>query len=270
MSVASHEPHQRQNTTVLLQSLDAAIDLATLRERVRDYLINHYLVLHITVVSVTLAMAGVSAASLITRSNTSSIDIVVLWLLWTGSLLATAVAYAGAMVGAFALPPAVPKVMDLVLPLLMGITEFLLFSILIRQVTSSARLATVVNTWLIMMAIFSVIALMSIIAAKRHLIDALKAAAEKQVEIYSPEAASVVSRYVDYLKRDQVGATTALLVAVIGAALRVFDIVGQLGDLLFPLILIIILVFALRGHGQTERMWRSRLSTPIDSRSDRS
>lgn len=68
-------------------------DLRALRQRLRDYLMTHYLGLHITIVSVALAIAGLSAAGLVTQHGIGAVDLALLCLLWLGSLLATAVAY---------------------------------------------------------------------------------------------------------------------------------------------------------------------------------
>jgi hypothetical protein len=80
------------------------------------------------------------------------------------------------MVGVFALPASVPTVTDLLLPLLMRVIEFLLFAILIHQATSIADFDTLLNTWLVLMAVFAAIAELSILRAGYHFVRAARAA----------------------------------------------------------------------------------------------
>jgi hypothetical protein len=49
--------------------------------------------------------------------------------LWVASLLAIAVAYSGTMIGSIFLPPRIPAIPDLMLPLLLGMSEFVLFAV---------------------------------------------------------------------------------------------------------------------------------------------
>src|SRR5258707_12142363 len=85
------------------KSIESSLESVT-----KAYLGGHYLSLHITVVSVVLAAAGVAAASLITRPMGADHQLLVLWLLWIGSLTATAGAYGGPMVGNLRCPPQCP------------------------------------------------------------------------------------------------------------------------------------------------------------------
>jgi hypothetical protein len=238
-------------------SLDAKINRVELRERYKTYLSAHYLNLHITVVSVVLAAAGVAAASLITRPVGSHHELFVLWLLWIGSLAATSVAYGGPMVGAFALPSAIPAVSDLPLPLLIGVTEFLLFTILVKQVTP-AELSFLVNTWLIIMAIFSFIALLSVRRARYHYAAAILES------IYSEDVAIVVRRYLWSLTRDSCAAGIVTVLAATGAGLRISNTI-RWPVFIFPLIITILLLLGLRGHSETAKMWRDLLPSKAQS-----
>lgn len=112
-------------------------------------------------------------------------EYLLLWLLWFGSLAATAVAYGGPMVGAFALSAAIPKMTDLGLPLLLGVSEFLLFMVLINQV-SAARLDLdhTANVWLIIMAIFTGVAGLSVLRARHLYSTGLRG------DVYSDEVAT--------------------------------------------------------------------------------
>lgn len=236
---------------LVAEAVPAEIDLPQLRQRSRDYLVGHYLGLHITVVSVSLALAGGAAASLMTRPSDTAADLVQLWLLWLGSVLATAVAYAGTMVGAFALPSGIPDVSDLALPLLMCVVEFLLFAVLIRQVTSFASLSALVSTWFVLMAVFAAIAWQSITRARHHFTLAAETADE--------EAAVVIRRYTKYLDRDRIGAGATSAVGAIAAIVRLSGGTAIAVAYLFVVAVILLLAAGLIGHAQTARMWRLRL-----------
>ena len=232
-------------------SLDAKIDGVELRERYKAYLGGHYLSLHITVVSVVLAAAGVAAASLITRPMGADHQLLVLWLLWIGSFAATAVAYGGPMVGAFALPASVPSVSDLLLPLFVGLTEFLLFTILIRQVTA-VGLNALVNAWLITMALYGLFAVLSILRAWHHY------AAGLREDVYSDDIAGIIKQYLRCLLRDSSGAGTVTVLASIGAGLRSSGAITW-PAFIFPLIITVLLILGLQGHSDTAKMWRALL-----------
>ncbi|MGO9280335.1 MAG: hypothetical protein ACLP3Q_22875 [Streptosporangiaceae bacterium] len=74
---------------------------------------NHYLSLSVTVVGLGLAAAAAALASLIAQLASLGPNRLILVLLWLGGLLGIAVAYAGPMVGAFALARSVPVILDL-------------------------------------------------------------------------------------------------------------------------------------------------------------
>jgi hypothetical protein len=235
----------------------------------------HYLDLHITVVSVALALAGGAAASLIARHSISAADLSLLWLLWLGSVLATAVAYAGTMVGAFALPSGIPDISDLVLPLLMCVTEFLLFAVLIRQVTSFASLSDLVDTWLVLMAAFGAVAVLSITKARRHFTavagsaTSYRTVAPTRSSPYSQTAASLIRQYTIYLDRDRIGATATCAASAIGVIVRFAGATAEPVAYIFALLVIALLAVGLHGHGQTARMWRHSLYQGPDRRAAR-
>ena len=232
-------------------SLEAEIDRFELQERYKSYLFNHYLSLHITVVSVVLAAAGLSAASLIAQHMGAHHQLLVLWLLWGGSLAATAVAYGGPMVGAFALPATIPSIIDLLLPLLVGVSEFLLFTVLISQV-NPAPLDSIVNSWLIIMAIFSFVADLSVLRARQLY------SIGRREEAYSKEVADMIYRYLGHLTLDACAATVATAVAAAGAGLRIAGFVRW--PAIFPIVITALLTAGLWGHQSVVRMWRRELT----------
>lgn len=93
----------------------------------QDYgVANHYLSLSVTVVSLGLAAAA-AAASLIAQFANLGPNRLLLCPLWLGGVLAIVVGYGGPMVGAFALPSSIPLIQDLIPPLILRISEFLIF-----------------------------------------------------------------------------------------------------------------------------------------------
>lgn len=238
-------------------SLDAKIDRAELRERYKTYLVGHYLSLHITVVSVVLAAGGLAAASLISRPAGQDNDLLILWVLWIGSFAATAVAYGGPMVGAFALPAAIPSVVDLVLPLLVGLSEFLLFTILINQVNPAGTDRTL-NSWLLTMAVFCFVAALSVLRARHHYATGV------DESVYSVEVATMIRRYISYLKYDACLAGIASAVVAMGAGLRMSHSIAW-PALTFPIAINVMLFLGLWGHMRVVTMWRELMPNKFDA-----
>ncbi|HEV3172941.1 MAG TPA: hypothetical protein VGZ32_21525 [Actinocrinis sp.] len=129
----------------------------SLRQRYDTYLIDHYLSVGVTVVSVTLAVAGIDAAALLTSSALGRYQLL-FWVLWGASLLGAAVAYAGPMTGAIILPPRIPGAVDLVVPLLLGVSEFVMFSVLGSQAIWHVSASTILAGWWFAFAAFDLIA----------------------------------------------------------------------------------------------------------------
>src|ERR1022692_1468980 len=187
-----------------------AISRSRLEERQDEVMTNHYLSLEVTVVSIALGIAGVAAAGLITRPANFGANAALLWLLWACSLLATAVAYAGPMIGAFALPPSIPKITDLLPPLALGIIEFLMFAVLIPQVTSAAKFDTVIDTWLWLMALFGLFAFLTILRARHHFREALARG------VYASDIRDTVEDYIILLSNNAWGPVPLIGVTIIG------------------------------------------------------
>jgi hypothetical protein len=169
------------------------------------------------------------------------------------------------MVGAFALPSGIPDISDLLLPLLMCIIEFLLFAVLIRQVTSFTSLSDLIDTWLVLMAAFGAAALLSITKAQRHFtatvgrLTSHRTVATARSSPYSDTAAVVIKQYTMYLDRDRIGAGATCVVCAIGAIVRFEGATAEPVAYLFALLVIALLAAGLHGHGQTARMWRHSL-----------
>lgn len=219
--------------------MNEKLDTNWLRKRQDSFLTDHYLGMHVTIISLALAAAGVAAANLITSPVSSSTQLWLLWLLWFGSLMAAAAAYGGPMVGAFALPPYIPSTVDLFLPMSMGVTEFLLFTVLIRQVTSLIQFNTVVTTWFTVMAIFGVIACASVWRARSLFKRAMAASS------YSGDAKYIVERYIKLLIPEEVATAIMSVLAVIAVLLRFSGHASGLIAYLFVALLLLLLAGSL-------------------------
>ena len=224
-----------------------------LRKRQDSFLADHYLGMHVTIISLALATAGVAAASLITRPENSPAHLALLWLLWSGSLLAASAAYGGAMVGAFALPPFIPSTADLLLPLSMGVTEFLLFTVLIRQVTSAIQFDKLVTAWFAVMAIFGFIAWASVLRARSLFARAMSD------KVYSGRAKGIIQNYISLLRFDLVGTASVFFVAAIAALLRFFGLTSEYLAYSATSLLLLVLIGSLISQYWTGKIWRKHL-----------
>jgi hypothetical protein len=143
------------------------VDEDLLRERSKTYIVDHYTGLHNTVVSVVLAAAGFSAASLAGSRAQPGSSYTLLWMLWAASFLMCAAIFAGVMVGNLAAPPMMPAITDLLIPLILGVGEFVLFGVLYHQVTGLKTTSSVAEAWFISLAIVCASAGVAITRAMR-------------------------------------------------------------------------------------------------------
>jgi hypothetical protein len=187
-------------------SVDVDEDL--LRERSKTYIVDHYTVLHNTVASVVLAAAGLSAASLAGSRMQYGSSYPLLWMFWVASFLLCGAIFAGTMVGNLAAPPIMPAIMDLMIPLLLGIGEFVLFGVLAHQVTGLTTTSSVGEAWFISMAVVCISAVAAITRAMRFFGAAT----------YATKISIPIDKYrFERLPADRKG---ALMVGVIGAGGR--------------------------------------------------
>lgn len=250
---SNHDVHGAREPESTRPNTKSELDLDKVRERRHSYLGDHYLGLHVTIVSIALATAGAAAASLIARPANPDGSFVELWLLWTGSLLATAVAYAGTMVGAFALPPSIPATVDLMLPLVMGVIEFLLFTILIDQITSPARLWSIVNAWLVLMAMFGIVAELSILQARRYFTVGLSRG------VYAEDVSWIIEGYASGLLEDARGPILLTAAAALDVSLRLAGFGESWITYSLTACILTVLLVGLIRHSSTARMWRVNL-----------
>jgi hypothetical protein len=149
-----------------------AIDSDTLRQRQDTYLTDHYLTTYVTIASIALGVATVAAASLLaTPANHPEFQNyrIMLGVLWLTSLLALGVAYAGPMIGGLLLPARLPAIIDLLIPAVLGICEFALFTVLAYQVTGWSSPKSVLVAWWGSFIAFNCVAVCAITRG-RHLV----------------------------------------------------------------------------------------------------
>jgi hypothetical protein len=225
-----------------------------LRQRHDTYLTNHYISLHVTIVSLALGVAGFAAASLIAPSSRFHGYQVVFCVLWLASLLATAVAYAGTMIGAIVLPARVPAIVDLLLPLLLGMSEFLLFAILAYQAAGVSSPRAVLTGWWFTLGAFGFLAAASIWRAF-HMIS------------HAPDSAvrRALDRYLTDTRRDILAAATlGLLGVLVGSAHAIYGTMPIWVNYLLASIPLLFLLGALGSHRRVAHELRQTLAVVLD------
>jgi len=234
--------------------MNSRVTRRDLVERQQANLVNHYLSLEVTVVSVALAIAGFAAASLITDPITRGAGLAVLWLLWAAGILGIAAIYAGPMIGAFALPPSIPMISDLLPPLGACITEFLMFAVLIRQATPAPRFGTVFGTWLWLMTALGAFALATVARARHHFVRGISG------DLYEAGVSEAISDYVSYMKWSAGGPAVLIAVATSGAILWSDGFRELWIAFLWPAVIIVLLLASLWYHGIQATPWRNVLA----------
>lgn len=199
------------------------IDKTRLYHRQETYLIDHYLSLHNTVVGVALAVAGLGAASLIGSPKEYHGYQILLWVLWSASVLATATAYAGTMIGSIVLPAQVPAILDLFIPLLIGVSELLLFGILAHQATGISSPSAVVTAWFFSCFAFCLFCAVAI----------LRAALIIDPDSFTDDIALAVSAYRKSTYRDVGSASSLGVVAFVGGISNALGVFSRTLDYVF-------------------------------------
>jgi hypothetical protein len=162
----------------------AKISKSQLRDRHGTYLVDRLLNLHNMIASVALGVAGLAAASLIVSPKEFRDYQIMFWILWTASLLAVATAYAGAIIGSIFLPTRMPAISDLLIPLSIGVFEFLLFGILAHKATGLISPASVTAAWFFSFSGFGIFAAGAVWRASR-IIDPSSFASDISSEVHT-------------------------------------------------------------------------------------
>lgn len=235
------------------------LDIEGLRSRQATYLPNHYLSTHITAVGIALGVAGITAASLIGPASPLNPYQPVFWLLFMVGLLATAAAYAGTMVGAILLPATLPGVTDLLLPLALTLSEFLLFGILAYQITGLPK-STAIIAWWYAFSAFGLATFGSVLRARFLIRD----------EHYEGAARWVAGRYRRRMRVDLwATAGMCLFGGAVGSAQLVLDLPVSASfhgysaielNIGMALLVGLVLLSALIGHSRTASQLRVDLA----------
>lgn len=230
------------------------VDRTRLHLRHDMYLADHYVGLHNIVVSIALAVAGVAVASMLGLPISYGSYVVLLWLMLAASLLAITVAYAGTVTGAPVLPPRLPAMLDLVLPLLLGLSEFFLFGILAHQVTALTSPQAVTTAWFFASGAFGFLAAASVARARGII----------QRGNYDADLVTVVEAYVRRLRADALAATG---VGVLGIAAALYERAnhGLVSWLSYAAVGTMIVLFGggFASHSRTRLSFHTMMSVPV-------
>lgn len=226
--------------------LAADVDQDLLRQRSESYIVDHYTGLHNTVISVVLAVAGLAAANLAGSHAQYGGSYPLLWMFWLASFLLCTTIFAGTMSGSVVAPPMMPAITDLVVPLLLGVGEFVLFGVLARQVTGLTTTSSVAEAWFISLAIVCACAAAAIARAMRFFGAAT----------YSAEISGPVD---DYRRRclpaDRTGALMMTAIGISGAVASAVQVTWL--EYLLAGCAIAGLLLALCGHARSAAILRT-------------
>jgi len=210
----------------------------------------HYLSLSVTVVSLGLAAAAAAAANLIAQHPSPGWNFSILWLLWVGGVLGIVVGYGGPMVGAFALPPAIPLIQDLIPPLVLGISEFLVFGAFLGSFTSTSNISSALTIWFAATCIYGISAFVIVLRA-RFLYA-------KSRNKYDDEVIPALNSYIAYMTISLSGPVVLVVLAVLGElSWWVFN--SKLVVSIFLALIIAHFGLALKFHNIEARPWEAVL-----------
>lgn len=229
-----------------VRPLIAGVDQDLLGERFGTYIVDFYTGLHNTAVSVVLAVAGLSAASLAGAHAHYGSSYLLFWIFWLASLLVCVTIFAGTTSGSVALPPMMPATTDLVIPLLLGVGESVLFGTLAHQVTGLNTASAVAEAWFISLAGVCACAAAAVTRAM-HLFDAAS---------HSGGISDVIDDYrIHYLPTDRRGAAAVTALGIGGAIASSVHVIW----LEYALAGCVVggLVLALRGHARSTALLRT-------------
>jgi hypothetical protein len=228
--------------------LTADVNQDLLRQRFETYIVDHYLGLHNTVISVVLAVAGLAAASLAGWHARLGGSYPLLWMLWLASLLLCTTIFAGTVMGSVAAPPVMPSITDLIIPLLLGVGEFVLFGVLAHQVSGLNKPSAIAEAWFISAAVVCLCAAAGITRAMRFFGGAT----------YSPEITAPVDEYrFTRLPADRKGALTMVTIGAAGAVASAAQITWL--EYVLAGCAIAGLLLALRGHARSAAILRAAM-----------
>ncbi|TDD81327.1 hypothetical protein E1293_18830 [Actinomadura darangshiensis] len=218
--------------------------------RMDMYLSERYLNLHNTLVGVALGIAGLAAANLLSASGDYEHYQTAFWMLWVASLLAVVVAYAGTVIGSVLLPAQPPEMLDLLIPLALGIFEFLLFGLLAHKVTGLTDPSRVTFAWFIAFTAFALTAAGAIGRAYWII----------KPDTFSSDAAPAVDEYRSGLRRDISSAMLLATVSLTSALIDVWARPSVIRSEVFAGLLVAGFIGALITHELTAKKLRAAIT----------
>jgi len=228
--------HRRRVRPILRDPASLPKD-SVVYQRQDMYLANHYTTLHVTVVGLALGVAGVVASSLLAGTPSPNFDAYqsALYVLWLASLLGIAVAYGGPMIANILMPARIPAVVDLVLPLLLGVCEFMQFTILGYRLTGWTSPRAVLAGWWFTFGAFGLVASLGtwrayylIDRANKSAVGVVASCAKRlRSNIFGAAATAVlgglIGIYYLLLVRSRTEVNTVLAIAAVAALLFALD-----------------------------------------------
>jgi hypothetical protein len=229
-----------------------------LRQRHDMYLADHYLSTHVTIVSLAFGAASVAVASLLAGPKPEFVAYQpIFYMLWLVSGMAVVVAYAGAAVGSVVLPARIPAIVDLLLPLLVGVPELVLFTILAYRVTGWTSPRAVLIGWWLTLAGFCFMAFLHIWRV-RHVTSRTT---------YHPDVQPLVQGYLERLRSNMFGSfgvgTMSIVIGVID--IRLFDRLKPEAQYIGSALGVLGFVLALVAHKRTANQLRSGIASLLGS-----
>jgi len=217
-------------------------------QRRETYLVSHYIGLHFTIASLAIGTAGVTAALLLADDALPGAYPVLFGFLWATSVLATITAFGGATVGAVVLPSRLPAIVDLILPLLIAIIEFLLFAILTPQAGSEGEPRRAVIAWFFLMGGFGALAAFAILRVR---VIFGRARCDPDIDPH-------VTWYRGRLLLDACGAATAATVGFVSGIVHLSVPTMPIWiSCAITTLLACLLVGASIGHGKVSSRWQT-------------
>lgn len=248
---------RRRRVAGQLRARRGELTTESIRQRYDSYLADHYLSVHVTIVSVTLAVAGLDAVALLTLSDPGRLQLLY-WALWAASLLAAAVAYAGPMTSVIILPPRIPDAVDLFLPLLLGVCEFVMFSVLGSQAIWHVSANTILAGWWFAFAAFGLIAAGSVVRVVQIV----------RGSVYERRLDNTIRDYLAAERRDIVAASLIGCVATTVGTLHVAgDALSFTGNYVVTGLAIVMLSVGFINHRHTARILHAAIDVNVDSSS---
>lgn len=138
-----------------------------LADRRAHYFMDQQIGLHGTIVSIALGVAGLAAASLFEVQAADRPYHGLLWMFWAASLLAVGVVYSGMTVSVYVLPSTIPTATDMFLPFAVGLSEFMLFTVLTTPLTAQLGPRSLIALWFGCLCLFGCFASISIQRVRR-------------------------------------------------------------------------------------------------------